>query len=148
MKRIIAISLAVLMIFALAACGCSAEKKTNKDDPKATAENAQNTDFPEGDPQEYSREYWEAKYPGENICPFSIMENGTEKNYYWISGFEGWNGTMESWLTQPFNWNGWHKTADGCIVNKDETLKITDAWANGEESMSSYCVVETEIYDK
>ena len=100
----------------------------------------------EGDPAEYSREYWEAKYPGENICPFYIEENGVERSYYWISGFEGWNGRIESWLTQPFNWNGWHKAADGCIVNEDETLKITDDWAGGDESMSSYCTVTTEPY--
>ncbi len=55
---------------------------------------------------------------------------------------------MESWIKQPFNWNGWHKTADGCIVNKDETLKITDNWASGDESMSSCCTVTTEPYSK
>lgn len=147
MKKFIAISLAVLMIFALAACGCQAEKKT-KDEPTATSENVENTSFPEGDPAEYSREYWEAKYPGENICPFYIVENGKEYSYYWVSGFEGWSGTFDSWLSQPFNWNGWHKTDDGCIVNKDETLKITDDWANGDESMSSYCSVTTEKYEK
>lgn len=103
---------------------------------------------PQGDPAEYSMDFWAAKYPGENICPFMIDENGTERNYYWVSGFEGWNGTMESWIKQPFNWNGWHKTEDGAIVNKDETLKITDNWAKGEESMSSYCTVTTEPYEK
>ena len=103
---------------------------------------------PDGDPVEYSREYWEEKYPGENICPFSIDENGVEHSYYWVSGFDGWDGTMGSWIGQPFNWNGWHKAEDGCIVNEDETLKITDNWANGDESMSSYCMVTTEKYDK
>lgn len=97
-------------------------------------------------PAEYSREFWEAQYPGENICPFTIDENGTEYNYYWVSSLNGWDGTMSSWIKQPFNWNGWHKTADGAIVNKDETLKITDNWAKGEESMSSFCTVTTEAY--
>ena len=100
------------------------------------------------DPAEYSREYWEAKYPGENICPFYIDENGTERSYYWVSGLDGWDGTMASWINQPFNWNGWHKAEDGCIVNEDETLKITDDWANGDEAMSSYCTVTTEAHEK
>ncbi|MBQ0101834.1 MAG: hypothetical protein KBT31_03455 [Firmicutes bacterium] len=146
MKKIVALLLSFVMLIAFAACasktgpgasGSSEEEKTSA-----------NTSFPEGDPAEYSREYWEEKYPGENICPFQIDENGVERNYYWISGFDGWNGTFESWLSQPFNWNGWHKTEDGCIVNKDETLKITDDWANGDEAMSSYCTVTTEKYDK
>lgn len=103
---------------------------------------------PDGDPAEYSREYWEAKYPGENVCPFGIEENGKEYSYYWVSGLEGWDGTMASWVKQPFNWNGWHMTEDGCIVNKDETLKIADSWAKGEETMSSFCTVTTEKYEK
>ncbi len=55
---------------------------------------------------------------------------------------------MASWITQPFNRNGWHVAEDGAIVNGDETLKITDDWASGEQSMSSYCVVTTEKYGK
>lgn len=145
MKKIIAVLLALVMLLASVACG---KASGGKNQSQTTSANPENTSFPEGDPAEYSREYWEAKYPGENICPFSIEENGTEYSYYWISGLEGWNGTMESWLSQPFNWNGWHKTDDGCIVNKDETLKITDNWAKGEESMSSCCTVTTEKYDK
>ena len=101
----------------------------------------------DGDFAEYSREFWEAKYPGENLCPFSIEENGKEYSYYWVSGLEGWDGTMASWIKQPFNWNGWHMTDDGCIVNKDETLKLTDDWKDGE-SMSSFCTVTTEKYEK
>ncbi len=105
-------------------------------------------EFPKDDPAEYSSEYWEAKYPGENICPFYIEENGIENSYYWVSGLDGWDGTMLCWISNPFNWNGWHKTADGCIVNKDETLKLTDNWANGDEALSSFCTVTTEKYDK
>ena len=112
-----------------------------------SSENTGSTEFPEGDPAEYSREYWEEKYPGENVCPFYIEENGTEYSYYWVSGLDGWDGTMVSWIEQPFNWNGWHKTEDGCIVNADETLKITDDWASGDEGMSSFCTVTTEKYD-
>ena len=100
----------------------------------------------DGDPVEYGREYWEEKYPGENICPFDIDVDGELQSYYWISGMNGYDGTIGSWLAQPFNWNGWHMTADGCIVNEDETLKITDDWANGDESMSSFCTVTTEPY--
>ena len=149
MKKFSAILLAATMILSLAACGGKTEPDTQDatDAPEVTSEVTESVTFPEGDPAEYSREYWEEKYPGENICPFSIEENGKEYSYYWVSGFEGWNGTMESWLNQPFNWNGWHKAEDGCIVNKDETLKITDNWAKGEESMSSYCTVTTEPYD-
>lgn len=116
-------------------------------DPEAT-EVGYTEEFPEGDPAEYGREFWEERYPGENICPFYIDENGTERSYYWVSGFDGYDGSIESWLSQPFNWNGWHKTDDGCIVNEDETLKITDDWANGDERMSSFCTVTTETYEK
>ena len=146
MKKILALILAVLMMFALIAC--KGKKETEPEEGANETENTENSDFPEGDPAEYGREFWEEKYPGENICPFQIEVNGTEYSYYWISGLEGWNGTMESWLNQPFNWNGWHKTEDGSIVDKDEKLKITDNWANGEESMSSYCTVTTEPYEK
>lgn len=148
MKKIIALALALLMVFVLVAC--SGNKKPaadSSDEQDVSSADAESTSFPEGDPAEYSREYWEAKYPGENLCPFFIEEDGVERSYYWISGLDGWDGTMASWINQPFNWNGWHKTADGCIVNKDETLKITDNWANGDESMSSYCTVTTEKYD-
>ena len=148
MKKILAIALVLAMLLVLVSC--SGNKKPaaeNSNEQNASSADAESTSFPEGDPAEYSREYWEAKYPGENICPFYIDENGVERSYYWVSGFEGWNGTMESWISQPFNWNGWHKTADGCIVNKDETLKLTDGWANGEESMSSCCTVTTEKYE-
>ena len=151
MKKFSAILLAAIMLISLAACGGKTEPDTQAnttDTPQVSSEETESTTFPEGDPAEYSREYWEEKYPGENICPFSIEENGKEYSYYWVSGLEGWDGTMGSWINQPFNWNGWHKTADGCIVNKDETLKITDSWANGDESMSSFCTVTTEPYNK
>lgn len=114
------------------------------DEPSAT-----DTDIDvEGDPAEYGREYWEERFPGENICPFYIEENGVEHSYYWISGINDWDGTMNSWIDQPFNWNGWHKTEDGFVVNEDETLKITDNWVNGDDSMSSFCTVTTEVYEK
>lgn len=145
MKKIFVILLAAAMLFTLVACGTKPEDDASSEEPTAS-ENAESS-FPEGDPAEYTREFWEEKYPGENVCPFYIDENGTERSYYWVSGLEGWDGTMESWIKQPFNWNGWHKTDDGCIVNKDETLKITDDWANGE-GMSSFCTVTTEPYDK
>lgn len=150
MKKVLALLLAAVMILSLVACGKKqAETET---EPEITTEEpaepaAETVEFPDGDPAEYTSEYWEAKYPGENVCPFYIDENGTERSYYWVSGLEGWDGTMESWIQQPFNWNGWHKTEDGCIVNEDETLKITDSWANGEESMSSFCTVTTEPYE-
>lgn len=156
MKQFLTILLAVMMVLSLAACGGKTEPEAQdstveQQDTTVEAqvsEDAETTTFPEGDPVEYSREFWEEKYPGENICPFYIDENGTEYSYYWVSVFEGWDGTMASWITQPFNWNGWHKTDDGSIVNKDETLKISDSWANGEESMSSFCTVTTEEYVK
>ncbi len=99
----------------------------------------------DGDPTQYSQSYWEEKYPDYNFCPFYIEENGVAKNYYWPMGYEGLDGTMATWITCPFNWNGWHMTPDGCIVNEKETLKLTDNWTNGE-SMSSCCTVTTEKY--
>lgn len=164
MKKISAILLAVIMVLSLVACGAKTEPETQDNttepeqvtfeenettaEPQDSSEETESETFPEGDPAEYSREYWEEKYPGENICPFYIAENGTEYSYYWVSGLEGWDGTVESWINQPFNWNGWHKTDDGCIVNGDETLKITDNWANGDEALSSFCTVTTEQYVK
>ena len=150
MKKFLAVLLALMMILSLAACGGKTEPDTpdDTDEPQEPIEETEDTPFPEGDPAEYTREYWEERYPGENICPFYIDEDGVERNYYWVSGLDGWDGTMGSWINQPFNWNGWHKTDDGCIVNEDETLKITDNWANGEESMSSFCTVTTEKYEK
>lgn len=157
MKKLLALTLAAIMLISLAACGKKDKEPVDADEKQTVSEQNQEetteavseeeTTEPEiqGDPVEYGREYWEEKYPGENICPFSIEENGKEYSYYWVSSLDGWDGTMESWIKQPFNWNGWHKTADGCIVNEDETLKITDDWANGE-GMSSFCTVTTEEY--
>ncbi len=145
MKKLLVVLLALLMLVSVAACG------KNSDEPAAEntteTQEAETTELViEGDPAEYSMDYWAEKFPGENICPFSIEENGKEHSYYWVSSFEGWDGTIIAWIKQPFNWNGWHMTEDGCIVNKDETFKITDNWVNGE-GMSSNCVVTTEKYN-
>lgn len=154
MKKLLALALVMVMSLSFVACS------KNEETPNTTAESTSKTETTEnqnttastdesieGDPVEYGREYWEEKYPGENICPFYIDVNGTEYSYYWISGFDGYDGTIESWLAQPFNWNGWHKTDDGAIVNDDETIKISDNWANGEESLSSFCTITTEKYE-
>lgn len=172
MKKFLALFLALLMALSLFACkkptpkpeeseqesedigsessetsdGDTESADESADDTESSEESAEDESI-EGDPAEYGREYWENKYPGENICPFYIEENGTERSYYWVSGLEGWDGTMASWINQPFNWNGWHKTADNCIVNEEETLKITDDWMQGVEALSSYCTVVTEPYE-
>ena len=152
MKKLLALVVVMVMVFSLVACGGKTEP-TNTDEPGGQQQT--NEDPPSGspdsdpidsDPVEYGREYWEEKYPGENICPFEIEENGEYYSYYWVSGMNGYDGTIGSWLDQPFNWNGWHRTADGCIVNKNETLKITDDWASGDEGMSSFCTITTEPY--
>ena len=148
MKKFLTLALAAAMLLSLAACGKKAEEEAAEPAETVSEQQTDAAEPVDGDPAEYGREFWEAKYPGENICPFGIEENGVEHSYYWVSGFNGYDGTIESWLAQPFNWNGWHKTADGCIVNADETLKITDDWANGDEGMSSFCTVTTEAYDK
>ena len=160
MKKLLALIVMFAMGLSLVACGGkkepseteepssqqqTIEETTEETSEEQTAESS-DQDPVDNDPVEYGREYWEEQYPGENICPFFIEENGVEFSYYWVSGMDGYDGTIESWLDQPFNWNGWHKTADGCIVNEDETLKITDDWANGDESMSSFCTITTEPY--
>lgn len=145
MKKFLAILLVIMMALSLVACNGKTESIVSSE-TEVSSEEAEDMSFPDGDPAEYGREYWEEKYPGENICQFYIEENGKEYSYYWVSGLEGWDGTMASWINQPFNWNGWHMTDDGCIVNEDESLKITDDWADGE-SMSSFCVVTTEKYN-
>ena len=162
MKKKIALVLAALMLASLASCAkkpaapdTTTEEVTDLETQETQAEvtgeatEAEETEAEiEGDPVEYGREYWEEKYPGENICPFSIDIDGTEYSYYWVSGFEGYDGTIVSWLSQPFNWNGWHKTEDGKIVNQDETVMISESWANGDESLSSFCTITTETYEK
>ena len=146
MKKLLVILLAMALVLALTACG---GKTGNPEESSAEPQtSSEDSEFVEGDPAEYSQSYWEEKYPDYMFCPFYIDENGTEKSYYWPMGYEGLDGTISTWIECPFNWNGWHKTADGCIVNGDETLKITDDWANGEESMSSFCVVTTEKFEK
>lgn len=141
MKKIVALLLAVLvviMVLGFVACG----KKTTEYLPvEEVPQDAQEVVI-EGDPMEYSMEYWAEKFPGENICPFYIDENGVEKPYYLIMSM----GTaMSSWIESPFNWNGWHKVGED-IVNQDETLKMTADWAT-EDNFSSFCTVTTEPYN-
>ena len=152
MKKLLALLLMIAVGCSIAACGGETEPSETDTESEQQQTNEEQTsgssgsDPIESDPVEYGREYWEEKYPGENICPFEIEENGKLYSYYWISGMNGYDGTIGSWLDQPFNWNGWHKTADGCIVKKNETLKITDNWASGDEGMSSFCTITTEPY--
>ena len=96
----------------------------------------------EGDPAEYSREYWEAKYPGENICPFYIEVDGTEYPYFCLH-----SAPIGEWLTQEFNWNGWHFFGgdESIIVNEDETCRITEE--DMELSFSSFGTYHTEAFD-
>lgn len=153
MKKLIALLFVTILSLSLVACkGNSEPSEIDEQNVQQQTDDIQSSDPSdsgpvEGNPVEYGREYWAEKYPGENICPFEIEEKGEYYSYYWISGMDGYDGTIGSWLSQPFNWNGWHKTSDGCIVNEDETLKITDNWANGDESMSSFCTVTTEPYE-
>ena len=141
MKKLIALVLATLMLLGLAACGKKDEPPTgntkNQQGNTATSE--------EGDPAEYSMDYWAEKYPGENICPFSIEIDGVEYSYYRISGLD--EGTMATWIKTPMNWNGWHLVGND-IVNGDETYKMTSDWIgeNPEQSFSSGCTVTTEPY--
>lgn len=144
MKKIIALILATLLLMSLAACGKTTKtpaETTEKQDEQPTQ-----TEF-EGDPAEYSMEYWEEKYPGENVCPFSIEIDGVEYSYYRVSGLD--EGTMRTWIDTPLNWNGWHLVGDD-IVNADETYKMTDDWAaeEPEQYFSSFCTVTTEPYEK
>lgn len=166
MKKILAILVAASVLLSFAACKGKTETPADETADAQQTEAAELTEETaeketeetpaettealtvEGDPVEYEQSYWEEKYPDYMFCPFSIEENGEEKSYYWPMGYEGLDGTIGTWIECPFNWNGWHKTEDGCIVNADETLKITDDWANGDESMSSFCTVTTETYVK
>ena len=162
MKKFLIILTVIALMLSFAACGKKvdanqqtsqqAEQQAEPSEEPSEEPTEELTDEPteaiDTDPVEYGREYWEEKYPGDNICPFYIEENGEERPYYWSSGAENYDGTMATWIEQPFNWNGWHKTDDDCIVNEDETLKLTDDWAEGNESLSSFCTVTTEKYEK
>ena len=98
------------------------------------------------EPAEYTLEYWEAKYPGENICPFYIEVDGVEYSYYRVSGLD--ESTMKTWINTPCNWNGWHLVGDD-IVNGDGTFKMTADWSGDEpeQAFSSNCTVTTEPYE-
>ena len=155
MNRILALFLSVLMILCFAACGKKDEapvdqEETAQSQEDMTAESetsAEDTTASEdeAEPAEYSAEYWEKKYPGENICPFSIEIDGVEYSYYRISSLD--EGTMITWINTPLNWDGWHLVGED-IVNKDETYKMTADWAGKEpeQAFSSCCTVTTEKY--
>lgn len=162
MKKLITFLLVTAMLLSLAACGkkpaSESDKKPADKPADITASPAEETtptptaaptDAPLSfSPAEYTAEYWETKYPDYMLCPFTIEEDGVAYDYFWPMGYEGLDGYISTWINCPFNWNGWHRTVDGCIVNRDETLKVTDNWANGDESMSSCCTITTEQYDK
>ncbi|MCQ2418807.1 MAG: hypothetical protein MJ085_03370 [Clostridia bacterium] len=143
MKRLFVLILAALMLLSLAACKKAVAPKTDDIRTENTQVSSENES--QDDPAEYSMEYWEEKYPGENVCPFTIEIDGVEYNYYRVSGLD--EGTMITWIETPLNWNGWHLLGDD-IVNADETYKMTDDWAGEEpeQYFSSFCTVTTEPY--
>lgn len=151
MKKIIVTLLAGIMIIGLVGCGAKEEKKEVSANDTPVVEQTQETNPVQAesdkiaDPEEFSSNYWNQKYPDENICPFSINVDGKEYDYFLISGL--CDGTMRSWIQTPTNWDGWH-LVDGNIVNRDETFKMTDDWGgeNPTQSFSSCCTVTTEPY--
>lgn len=154
MKKIIAIILAVLMLVCFASCGKKVKEPANEEPATTTSAPEEETEPVEQDTDEpdspelaaeYTAEYWEAKYPGENVCPFMIEVDGVEYDYYRVSSLD--DGTMRGWIETPLNWDGWHLVGED-IVNKDETYKMTDSWGSKEpeEFFSSYCTVTTEEY--
>ena len=113
-KKFLTLLLAAMMILTLVACGGKTEFEPEEESPEIVTDPIE----VEGNSAEYSMSYWEEKYPDSNVRPFTIDENGVERSCYWVSGLDGWDGTMASWINQPFNWDGWHYTADSCIVSK------------------------------
>lgn len=145
MKKILAILLALLAVLSLAACGKKSAEKEPSSETQQTQISENTDETADGDPAEYSMDYWAQKYPDKNICPFSIEEGGVETPYYLIMEM---GCAMEDWIETPFNWNGWHKVGSD-IVNKDETCKMTEEWV-GEDAASMFpscCTVTTESYD-
>lgn len=152
MKKIMTLFLATFMLLNLVACG---NKLENSNKPESTQhqdsesneeQDSENTEPEfEGDPVEYSMDYWAEKYPDQNICPFGIEVDGVETPYYLIMEL---GCSMEEWIETPFNWNGWHKVGED-IVNKEETYKITAEWLGdeGASNFSSCCTITTEPYD-
>lgn len=147
MKKILAITLSALLVLNLAACSKKTEKETTKETEttteQTTASETETTAEQTGTPEEYSQAYWEAKYPGYNICPFSINMNGEKYSYFWISQLVG-EDDIAAWTKTELNWNGWHLVGDK-VVDKDEKWAITDE--SRKQSFSSCCVYETEPFD-
>lgn len=153
MKKFLVVVLAVTMTMCLFACG-KKDETIGEDQVQTTVENNDATDktetgnvteeeFPEGNPAEYSQDFWAQKYPDANICPFSIKIDGVDYSYYWISSLVP-EDDIASWATTEMNWNGWHMVGDK-LVDKDEKHAITQE--SREMSFSSCCVYETEPFD-
>lgn len=155
MKKLIVLLLTVTMIMCLVACGKKKEESSEQQ-VEITVENSNVADetkpevvaeaeeeIPEGDPVEYGQDFWAQKFPGENICPFSISIDGVNYSYYWVRSVVP-EDDIASWATTEMNWNGWHMVGDK-LVDKDEKHAITQE--SREMSFSSCCVYETEPFD-
>lgn len=84
-----------------------------------------------------SIEYWVNKF-GMNVCPFTIVCDGVEKDYYFRS-----SGSLVEWLRTEMN-DGWYFYND-CVISADGKWAI-EAPAL-EEYLSSFCSYEAVPYN-
>lgn len=80
-------------------------------------------------------DYWNELY-GVNICPFTIIADGVETEYFFRNG-----GSLEEWLRTEMNTDGWYWFEEK-VISKDGKWAIEDP-----ESFSSFCSYEAKPYD-
>lgn len=145
MKKLLAILTALSIALAFSACGKKdkadqpADKKTSSSTEETTTEPT--SENLSGVTNTNSQEAWESKYPGINVCPFSIhyaeYETGEyEEQYYFANG-----GDLRDWVNTPFNIGGWFVYED-MVVSADGNYAVKEF-----ESMSSFCTFEAVKLD-
>ena len=123
MKKLLAILTALSIVLAFSACGKKDKTTSEPEEPSSSETTSENLS---GVINTNSQEAWETKYPGINVCPFSIhyaeYETGEyEEQYYFANG-----GDLRDWVNTPFNLTGWF-VYDGMIISADGQYAIKNS---------------------